>query len=106
MVTKYHFSQFAITTENVVFLGNNTDEDSEDSEDEDESSQQEEEPQKKVCIFNLTAINWNILNFLIYFLEMSPTSLTGFFEGKMHGVHPQNGIPDFSLHFPKELSYG
>ena len=25
-----------------------------------------------------------------------------FFEGKRHGVHPQNGIPGFSLHFPKE----
>ena len=24
----------------------------------------------------------------------------------MHGVHPQNGIPDFSLCFPKDLSYG
>ena len=24
------------------------------------------------------------------------------FEGKRHGVHPQNGIPGFSLHFPKE----
>ena len=28
------------------------------------------------------------------------------FEGKSHGVHPQNGIPGFSLHFPKELSNG
>ena len=28
------------------------------------------------------------------------------FEGKRHGVHPQNGIPGFALHFPKELSYG
>ena len=27
------------------------------------------------------------------------------FEGKRHGVHPQNGIPGFSLYFPKELSY-
>ena len=26
--------------------------------------------------------------------------------GKRHGVQPQNGIPGFSLHFPKELSYG
>ena len=24
----------------------------------------------------------------------------------MAGVQPQNGIPGFSLHFPKELSYG
>ena len=24
----------------------------------------------------------------------------------MHGIHPQNGIPDFSLHFPKEGSNG
>ena len=28
------------------------------------------------------------------------------FEEKRHGVQPQNGIPGFSLHFPKELSYG
>ena len=28
------------------------------------------------------------------------------FEGKRHGVHPQNGIPGFSFHFSKELSYG
>ena len=28
------------------------------------------------------------------------------FEGKRHGVHPENGIPDFSLQFSKELSYG
>ena len=28
------------------------------------------------------------------------------FEGKRHGVQPQNGIPGFSLHFPKELGYG
>ena len=27
------------------------------------------------------------------------------FEGKRHDVHPQNGIPGFSFHFPKELSY-
>ena len=27
------------------------------------------------------------------------------FEGKSSGVNPQNGIPGFSLHFPKELSY-
>ena len=28
------------------------------------------------------------------------------FEGKRHSVQPQNGIPGFSLHFPKEPSYG
>jgi hypothetical protein len=28
------------------------------------------------------------------------------FEGKRHVIHPLNGIPDFSLHFPKEISYG
>ena len=28
------------------------------------------------------------------------------FERKRLGVHPQNGIPGFSLHFPLELSYG
>ena len=28
------------------------------------------------------------------------------FEGKRLGVHPPNGITGFSLHFPKELSYG
>ena len=28
------------------------------------------------------------------------------FEGKRHCVHPQNGTPGFSLHFPKQLSYG
>ena len=27
------------------------------------------------------------------------------FEGKRHGIQPQNGIPGFSMHFPKELSY-
>ena len=32
--------------------------------------------------------------------------LTTCFEGKRHGVQPQNGIPSFSLHFPLELSYG
>ena len=25
---------------------------------------------------------------------------------KRHGVQPQNGIPGFPLHFPKEISYG
>ena len=34
-----------------------------------------------------------------------PKYLQQVFEGKRHGVQPQNGIPDFSLHFPKELSY-
>ena len=34
------------------------------------------------------------------------TILTTDFEGKRHGIQPQNGIPGFSLHFPKELSYG
>ena len=29
-----------------------------------------------------------------------------FFERKRHGVQPLNGIPGFSLHFSKELSYG
>ena len=28
------------------------------------------------------------------------------FEGKRLAVHPQNGIPGFSLHFPLEPSYG
>ena len=32
--------------------------------------------------------------------------LTTGFEGKRHGVQPQNGIPGFSLHCPKEFSYG
>ena len=32
--------------------------------------------------------------------------LTWVFEGIRHGVHTQNEIPSFSLHFPKELSYG
>ena len=27
-------------------------------------------------------------------------------EKKRLGVQPQNGIPDFSSYFPKELSYG
>ena len=27
--------------------------------------------------------------------------LTTGFEGKRHGVHPQNGMAGFSLHFPK-----
>ena len=26
--------------------------------------------------------------------------------GLRHGVKPHNGIPGFSLHFPKEISYG
>ena len=37
---------------------------------------------------------------------VSPACNNSFFEGKRHDVYPQNGIPDFSLHFPKELSYG
>ena len=28
------------------------------------------------------------------------------FEGKRHGVQSQNRIQGFSLHFPKEISYG
>ena len=40
--------------------------------------------------------------------DMSPrtSAHTSGFEGERHGVHPQNGIPGFSLHFPNELCYG
>ena len=37
---------------------------------------------------------------------ISHMALTTGFWGKRHGFQPQNGIPSFSLHFPKELSYG
>ena len=39
----------------------------------------------------------------LYYIGFNNKFLT---ERGMAGVHPQNGIPGFSLHFPKEPSYG
>ena len=39
-------------------------------------------------------------------LKLSGPPQQQVFEGKRHDVQPQNGIPGFSWHFLKELSYG
>ena len=59
---------------------------------------------------NRTLYSWLILDTvqnLIFSSHIQPQKQV--FEGQKHGVQPQNGIPGFSLHFPKELtqlSYG
>jgi hypothetical protein len=69
----------------------------------------------RLCYVNLqnTAIYLKHIQFidrikLILYPKVinSRTHLTLTCTNKRHGVQPQNGIPGFSLHFSKELSYG